>query len=65
MAPEVAVDAVADGDGAWPRRPADDEHVGDELELGFANLGADLFGAVVAGDAQAGGAEAFASTSRP
>ena len=45
MAPAVAVDPVAVGDGlGLGLLAADDEHDGDLLELGVADLGADLLG---------------------
>ena len=55
---EVAFLRVADADaGGGGFFFADDEHVGDALELGVADFGSDFFGAVVQADAQAGGFE--------
>ena len=46
----VAFDAVADRDRAgFGIFGADDEHVGNELQLGVAHFCAEFFGAIIAG----------------
>ncbi len=58
--PEIAFHPIADGYRAGIAVAfADDEHVGDQLHLGVADFGVELFTAVVAGDAEAGVAEQF------